>query len=105
MSQGLTAISQHVAPWSLIQGVNQVVGMNRVGLRRHDELTDQDREQLTEAFALVYRRGLSRADALAEMDRRDPWGPAARRFTDFVRRVYEARPPHRRGLAGLRSGR
>lgn len=105
MSQGNGIATQHVPPYCMIAGFGEVVGLNRVGLRRAAHLTDEDRRQIQDAFRLLYRRGLTMKGALEEMEARTGWGPAAGRFRDFVRRVAGAGGPHRRGLATLRHRR
>lgn len=98
MTQGHSGIGMHVPPFVMTAGVNQVVGLNLVGLRRSPALSDEDRRQIKEAFRLTYRSGLPRAKALEEMDACKDWGAAAGRFRDFLRRVLAARKPYDRGL-------
>lgn len=86
----------------LANGMNEVVGLNRVGLRRAADITDKDRDEIKEAFRLTYCAGLPRVKALAEMDAHSEWGPAASRFREFVHKVYVAAKPFNRGLATLR---
>ena len=105
MAQGNSAITMHIPPYVLMAERTEVVALNRVGLRRAPELSDEDRRQIKEAFRLTYRSGLTPAGALAEMDARDGWGAAAGRFRQFVRDVLEAQPPYNRGLAGPRRRR
>ncbi|MBI3297688.1 MAG: acyl-ACP--UDP-N-acetylglucosamine O-acyltransferase [Elusimicrobia bacterium] len=98
MTQGKAGIGMHVPPFVMVAEVNQVIGLNLVGLRRNPAMTDEDRRQIKQAFALTYRSGLPRGKALEEMDACKDWGPAAGRFRDFVRRVLTAEKPHNRGL-------
>ena len=102
MSQGNSATSMHIAPFTLFAGPNQVVSLNVVGIRRSKEITERERPQIREAFDLTYRSSLKLSDALRAMDERTEWGPAASRFRDFVRRVVSAQPPYKRGLCPLR---
>lgn len=105
MTRGLSGFSSHVPPFVLgSEWINHIVGLNTVGLRRADDITDEDRRQIKEAFRITYRAGLSREQALAEMDAHADWGAPAGRFRDFVRRVHQAPPPHNRGLCRLRKG-
>ena len=99
MSQGQAASSQHVPPYTLLVGVNYIVGLNSVGLRRAPDITERDRAQIKEAYHLLYRSGLSTVQALVEMDARADWSAPAGRFRDFVRRVVTAEKPFNRGLA------
>ena len=104
MSQGNSATSMHIAPFTLFAGVNKVVSLNVVGIRRSKEVTEKERRQIREAFDLTYRSSLNLNDALRAMNERTEWGPAAARFRDFVRRVVSAQPPYKRGLCPLRKG-
>ena len=102
MSQGNSATSMHIAPFTLFAGVSRVVSLNVIGMRRSKEMTQEDRRQVREAFDLTYRSNLSLSEALRTMDERKEWGWAATRFRDFVRRVILAQPPYNRGLSPLR---
>jgi UDP-N-acetylglucosamine acyltransferase len=104
MSQGNSATSMHIAPFTLFAGANRVVSLNVIGLRRSKEITEEDRRQVREAFDLTYRSNLNIRAALRAMDERTEWGWAAARFRDFVRRVALPRPPYKRGLCPLRRG-
>ena len=97
-SQGNAGISAHTPPYVMFARINQVVGLNVVGLRRAEELRDKDRRQIREAFALLYRSGLTPTKALEKMDRCTDWGPAADKFRQFVRRALAAQPPYNRPL-------
>jgi len=101
MSQGLAGASMHVPPFTIFAGINAVVGLNVVGLRRAPDITDDDRRQVKEGFSLLYRSGLTIASALERMDRCDDWGAPAGRFRDFVHRVLLAEPPYKRGVMPL----
>ncbi|HUL31454.1 MAG TPA: acyl-ACP--UDP-N-acetylglucosamine O-acyltransferase [Thermodesulfobacteriota bacterium] len=102
MGQGNSATSMHIPPFTLFAGVNRVVSLNVVGLRRSKEMTREDRRQVKEAFDLTYRRGLTVSEALRAMDEQTGWGEAASRFRDFVRRVVSSQSSCRRGLCPLR---
>lgn len=104
MTRGHSALCMHTPPYCMAAGVNTVVGLNRVGLRRSPDITEEDRRQIKEAYRIVYRSGLPRVKALAEMDACTEWGVPAGKFRDFVRRVLNAPKPFNRGLAGQRRG-
>jgi len=104
MTQGGSGAGMHVPPYVLLAGVNEIVGLNAIGLRRHPALTNDDRKQIKEAFRITYRSSLSPAQALAEMDGAKDWGAPAGRFRDFVRRVVTAEKPRNRGLCPRRRG-
>jgi UDP-N-acetylglucosamine acyltransferase len=102
MSQGNSATSMHIPPFTLFAGVNRVVSLNAIGLRRSPEITGEDRRQIRMAFDLTYRSNLNIGAALQAMEARTEWGGPAVRFRDFVRRVALAGPPYNRGLCPLR---
>ena len=102
MSQGHSAIAMHVPPFTLVAGVDRVVGLNIVGLRRWPGLGEEGRREVKEAFSLVYRAKLPLREALARMDEHREWGTAAGIFREFVRRVLDAKPPYLRGLTPQR---
>jgi UDP-N-acetylglucosamine acyltransferase len=102
MSQGNAAIAMHVPPFVVVSGLDSVVGLNIVGLRRWPGFGEEDRRQVKEAFSLVYRAKLPLREALARMDEHREWGTAAGSFREFVRRVLDAKPPYVRGLTPQR---
>ena len=91
MTQGHAGLSAHLPPYTLLAGINKVIGLNSVGLRRAEDISDEDREQVKDAFRLIYRSGLSPAKALEKMDACSEWG------------VITAEPPYTRGLCPHRS--
>ena len=93
MCQGFTACSKDLPPFTTASGLNGVAGLNVVGLRRAG-FTSGQRAEIKAAFALLYRRGLNTAQALAAA-REQPWGEAAQAFWDFVAGAK------RRGLCDL----
>lgn len=101
MTQGLSGLGMHVPPFVMCAEINQVVGLNLIGLKRSPALSSEDRTQIKEAFRITYRSGLARAKAVEEMDACKDWGPAADRFRTFVKRVLAAKKPHNRGLCPL----
>ncbi|MCK4625388.1 MAG: acyl-ACP--UDP-N-acetylglucosamine O-acyltransferase [Phycisphaerae bacterium] len=103
MMRGHAGASQHIPPFVVTSRINYVVGLNSVGLRRADYITDADHKQIKEAYRLLYRSSLTPKQALTEMDARDGWGAPAGRFRDFVHWVLEAQPPYSRGLPTARA--
>ena len=99
MFQGGSFVSMHVPPFVVCAGVNIVVALNIVGLRRRTDITAGDREEIKEAFRITYQSDLPLSEAIKEMARKDNWGKAASHFRDFVRSVHEAEPPFKRGLS------
>ena len=103
MLQGNAGTSTHVPPYVILAGINRIVGLNVVGLRRAEHLTGEDVHQIKEAFRLTYRSGLTSSKALEKMDECTDWGVAADKFRQFVRRVLTAEPPYDRPLCQLGS--
>jgi len=95
-----SALSTHLPPYCRTGSFNFVAGLNTEGLQQAAHLSDTDRRQIAEAFALTYRSGLPTTKALAEMETHSEWGPGAETFRGFVRRVVGAEGRYRRALAG-----
>ena len=103
MCQGHSAASMHTPPYVILAiPINVVVGLNTVGLRRAEHISDEDRQQIKEAFKITYRSGLTPAAALQEMDTHKDWGQAVDKFRAFIRRVLNAKKPYDRGLCPVR---
>jgi UDP-N-acetylglucosamine acyltransferase len=102
MFQGTASASMHVPPYVMVTGVNIIVSLNKVGLRRSEEISAEDRKQIEEAFNITYRSKLSTSAALEKMDTCPDWGEAAGLFREFVRKVVHAEPPYNRGLCTYR---
>jgi UDP-N-acetylglucosamine acyltransferase len=100
MFQGNSATGMHVPPYTLHVKVSRVAGLNHVGIRRAENITSQDHKEIKQAFALLYRRGLTPAEALVQMDDMD-WGEPARRFVEFVRKTLSDEGHYHRGICPL----
>jgi len=99
MTQGMAGASCHVPPYCLLaEGVNVLVGLNSVGLRRAEYISSEDHRQIKEAFDLTYRSKLPKSKVLAKLDACSDWGAAAGKFRDFIHRVVNAEKPFNRGL-------
>ncbi len=102
MFQFGAGLSTHAPPFCLYRnGMNRLVALNAVGLRRNPRFTDQDRDEVKQVFRAVYRtRGAaSMQDTLAELAKRD-WGDAA---ADFIRFFHQCAndPDPRRARRGM----
>jgi UDP-N-acetylglucosamine acyltransferase len=80
--QGGGKFGKDIPPYSMAAERNRVAGLNIVGLRRAGYSPEQ-RAEIKEAFALLYRRGLNVTQALAAARER-AWGPEAQAFFDFL---------------------
>ena len=77
MVGGLARIVQDVPPFMMIDGEsNQVVGLNKVGLRRAG-FSPQERSDLKEAYQMLYRQGYTWEEVLAALEARFATGPAS----------------------------
>ena len=82
MVQGSSAFGKDLPPFVVAAERNSVFGLNIVGMRRAG-LSANDRDEIKEAFKLIYLSGLNTSQALAKADKTTFGGPA-REFLDFV---------------------
>jgi len=101
MAQGNSTISAHTPPFVITTGNSDIAGLNTVGLRRAG-VSSEHRQQIQEAFDLLFRRRLTVRHALDAMDQRTDWEGPVLRFRDFVRDVSLAKKPFNRPLPRLR---
>lgn len=83
MVQGDSGFSKNIPPYVVVSRLNQVVGLNSIGLRRAG-LSAEARLQLKRAFRLLYQSGLNVSQAL-DAASAEQWGPEATLFFEFVR--------------------
>jgi UDP-N-acetylglucosamine acyltransferase len=93
ITQGTSGFSKDIPPFTLGAGRNKVAGLNVIGLRRAG-MDGARRQEIKNAFKLLYKSGLNITQALASSEDLD-WGPEATEFFEFVR---EAR---KRGVCDL----
>jgi UDP-N-acetylglucosamine acyltransferase len=93
MTQGNSAFSADLPPYTIGINVNIVAGLNVVGLRRAG-FTSEQRREVKRAFALVYQSGLNFRQALSAAAEQE-WGPEAQAFFEFIRGVGK------RGLSAI----
>jgi UDP-N-acetylglucosamine acyltransferase len=82
MVQGSSAFGKDLPPFTMAAERNAVFGLNIVGLKRAG-FTANERDEIKEAFKLVYLSGLNIYQAL-EKAASVNLGPLAREFFDFV---------------------
>jgi UDP-N-acetylglucosamine acyltransferase len=80
--QGGSAFSKDIPPYVTASGVNDVAGLNVIGLRRAG-FDARQRAEIKVAFDLLYRRGLNVSQALAAARERS-WAEPAQAFWIFV---------------------
>jgi UDP-N-acetylglucosamine acyltransferase len=97
ISQGNTSLSKNLPPFLMASGLNAVVGLNVVGLKRAG-FSSQQRSEIKEAFSWVYRRGYNLAQAM-EYSRARKWSVDAEQFWRFIE--YAGK----RGICGWRGRR
>lgn len=82
MMQGGSAISKDLPPFTIAQRVNEICGLNIVGLRRAG-FTAEQRLQLKKLYHLLFRSGRNLRAVIAEAQEQFSDGPA-RTMLDFV---------------------
>ena len=83
IAQGASAFSKDIPPFTLAAERNTVAGLNTIGLRRAG-LDPGQRQEIKNAFKLLYKSGLNTTQAMVAAEELD-WGQDAREFFDFVR--------------------
>ncbi len=84
MIGGMARVVQDVPPYVMVEGgITQIVGLNRIGLRRNG-YTPAQILQLKEAYRVIYRQGLRWSEVLEILKTEYHTGPAAD-FYDFLK--------------------
>ena len=96
MVQGSSAFGKDLPPFVIAAERNAVFGLNIVGLRRAG-LSANDRNEIKDAFNLVYLSGLNTSQALDKAATMT-FGAPAREFLDFVANAKK------RGICPLKHG-
>ena len=96
MVQGSSAFGKDLPPFVTAAQRNSVFGLNTVGMRRAG-LSAKDRNEIKEAFKLIYLGGLNTSQAL-EKAKTLTFGAPAREFLDFVANSKK------RGICPLKRG-
>jgi UDP-N-acetylglucosamine acyltransferase len=94
--QGSSAFGKDLPPFVVAAERNCVFGLNIVGMRRAG-LSANDRDEIKEAFKLIYLSGLNTSQALEKAETMR-FGAPAREFLDFVATSKE------RGICPLKRG-
>ena len=97
MVGGNCSFGKDIPPFVMALRINVVAGLNAIGLRRNG-FTAAQRQEIKEAFALLYKSGHNTTQAL-EAARCRTWGPEACEFFAFVAAAK------RRGICALSKSR
>ena len=97
ITQGASGFGKDIPPYVVASGINKVVGLKVVGLRRAG-FTADERQEIRAAFRLLYESGLNVRQALAEARERT-WCAPAQAFFEFVAAAKK------RGICGSRRAR
>ncbi len=98
MLQGNSGFSKDVPPYVMATGLNQIYGLNVIGLRRSG-LDAAARDEIKRAFKLFYESGHNVRQALAAAAEQE-WSPFAREFFDFIAHSKRGVSPLRRSKRG-----
>jgi UDP-N-acetylglucosamine acyltransferase len=82
MIQGGCRFGKDIPPYLIAAGVNSVAGVNLVGLRRAG-LSSEVRNEIRDAYRLLYRSGYNVRQAL-EIASQRTWSEPAQKFFDFI---------------------
>jgi len=96
MVQGSSAFGKDLPPFVTAAERNSIFGLNTVGMRRAG-LSANDRDEIKEAFKLIYLSGLNTSQGL-EKAKSMTFGAPAREFLDFVANAKK------RGICPLKRG-
>jgi UDP-N-acetylglucosamine acyltransferase len=80
--QGGSALSQDLPPYCMALRVNEMCGLNIIGLRRAG-FTSEQRIELKKIYRLLFRSGKNRREVLVEAQKTYT-SPAAKILLDFV---------------------
>ena len=96
MVQGSSAFGKDLPPFVTAAERNSVFGLNAIGMRRAG-INGKDRDEIKEAFKLIYLSGLNTSQAL-DKAKTMTFGAQAREFLDFIVNAKK------RGICPLKRG-
>jgi len=82
MLQGHASVSQDIPPYVTAAGLNNIVGLNSIGLRRAG-FKPATRREIKKAYQLFYHQKLNRLQAL-EIAAKESWDENAQIFINFL---------------------
>lgn len=83
MIQGNSGMTRDIPPYCIVHKINQLSGLNTIGLKRAG-FSPAQRTELKKAYALLLNSKLSRSQALIEAEQQD-WSPSAEKLIEAVR--------------------
>jgi UDP-N-acetylglucosamine acyltransferase len=94
MVGGTAGLMQDVPPFCMVQGSPPATlrGLNRVGMMRSG-CSEQSFVAVKQAYRLMFRRGMTKENALAEIEASVPKTPEVMHFVEFLK------APSKRGIA------
>lgn len=92
MIQGNASISKSIPPFTIASKLNEIVGLNIIGLKRAGFSSDT-RLEIQKAYRLMYHSGLNFSQALAKAAE-DTWSSETTPFFEFFR------TPGKKGICG-----
>ena len=82
MMQGGSAVSQDLPPFSIVKNVNELCGLNIVGMRRAG-LTSEERLEIKRLYHALFRSKMNLRTAV-DNARQETWGERAKILLEFV---------------------
>ncbi len=82
MLQGIAGVGKDVPPFCIAAGVNTIVGVNSIGLRRAG-IDAEGRAAIKEAFRILYRSGLNVSQALKKL-KAGHQTPETKQWNEFI---------------------
>lgn len=83
LMQGGSAVSKDVPPYTIACGVNEICGLNGVGMRRAG-ITVAERLELKRLYRRLFLSGKGLHQALKGINSEEPLSAAAQTLTDFI---------------------
>ena len=104
MFQAYAGVGMNVPPFVLLANTNITVGLNRVGLQRNPDISEDDQQELKRVYRAMYRDRVARPiEELCDELLNESWGWAAKEFLEFIRTSMQQKPPLRLGIVSGRS--
>jgi UDP-N-acetylglucosamine acyltransferase len=103
MFQATGGMSMHVPPFVVVAGINAIVGINRIGLKRNPIYNEADRRDIKDLVRAMFRdRGAAPMLATAEsLLASRTWGLAGNNFLGFIISALKEQGPRARGVCGM----